>query len=212
MIRKHHPKLNNAPYINMSALFKYTLILLGGMLAQTSIYGAIYTVSPHGNDSNPGTAEAPFKSISKATAVLHPGDICHIQPGTYRERIILKSSGTEENPIQIIGATHPDGSPAVLFNGTDPVNGKWEKEQLNGIQALAIPCPETITQLFFKGRMMTEARWPDQRFDQIWDRTTWTRSEKGSKKDLMVCSALAETRADWTGAMATLNVGHQFKT
>ena len=57
-----------------------------------------------------------------------------------------------------------------------------------------------------------EARWPNMRFEEIWDRTKWARSDHGSRKDLMICDALAETGIDWTGALATLNVGHQYKT
>jgi len=50
------------------------------------------------------------------------------------------------------------------------------------------------------------------RFEEIWDRTKWARSDHGSRKDHMICDALAETEIDWTGALATLNIGHQYKT
>jgi hypothetical protein len=188
------------------------MVVLTVAVAPAGVHAATYEVSPHGNDADPGTADKPFQTIARAAALLQPGDTCRIRAGTYRESIVLNTAGSREQPIRIIGETRPDGSPAVVLDGTDPLEGKWTPVKVNGVQALAIPCAEPVTQLFFRGRMMTEARWPDQRFDQVWDRSTWARSEKGSKKDLMICSALAETGVDWTGAMATLNVGHQFKT
>ncbi len=48
--------------------------------------------------------------------------------------------------------------------------------------------------------------------DQLWDRSCWASSDKGSRYGIMTDSALAFTGIDWTGAIAVLNVAHQFVT
>ncbi len=144
--------------------------------------------------------------------MMKEGDTCLIQPGTYRESVVLRSLGTKKNPIRFVGATNDDGSPAVVIDGTDLLTAPWTKVEVNGIQAMSAEMPRQTTQLFYNGRMMTEARWPDQTFQQIWDRSTWAKSAEGSRKDKLVCKELAATNIDWTGAIAMLNVGHQYKT
>ncbi|VGO23145.1 right-handed parallel beta-helix repeat-containing protein [Pontiella sulfatireligans] len=174
--------------------------------------GAEYTVDSGGNDNHPGTPGKPFRTISKAASLMQAGDTCRILPGTYRESVALRASGTVDLPIRFVGAVNADGSPAVRIDGTDKLDAAWKVVAVNGVRAFAAPLSRPTSQLFSNDRMMTEARWPDQRFNQIWDRSTWAKSAKGSRKDLMICEELAETGVDWTGAIATLNVAHQFKT
>lgn len=193
----------------MKPIFRALALL---QFIHTACFAATFFVSPKGSDSNPGTAEQPFRTIAKAAGQLQPGDSCHIQAGTYREEVVLKTPGSPENPIRITGATKADGSPDVILDGTDPLDGTWKEETVHGVKVFSIPCSRPTVQLFYKGVMMTEARWPDRPLSRIWDRSTWASSEKGSRQDLMICSALVETGVDWTGAWATLNVGHQFKT
>lgn len=171
-----------------------------------------YTVDPSGNDRHPGTSEKPFRTLGQAAQIMKPGDVCRIQPGVYREQVKWKQSGTEAKPIRIEGAVDADGNPLVVIDGTEPLSGAWKKVHVNGLQAWAIDLSKPTVQLFYKGRMMTEARWPDQSFEQIWDRSTWAKGEPGGYKGKMISSDIAATGIDWTGALAVLNVGHQFKT
>jgi hypothetical protein len=177
-----------------------------------SVWGIEYTVDPSGNDGHPGTREKPFQTIGKAIRVLQPGDVCRIQPGVYRESVALKRSGTKANPIRIEGAVDAKGNPLVVIDGTEPLTGSWDKVTVNGTDAWATSLNHQIVQLFHKGRMMTEARWPDQPFERIWDRTTWAKGDPGGYKGKMISSDITATGIDWTGALAVLNVGHQFKT
>jgi hypothetical protein len=64
----------------------------------TNIY-----VSPMGSDSNAGTVYAPFRTIQKAADVVQPGQTVFIQPGTYKEAVILKASGTADEWITFQG-------------------------------------------------------------------------------------------------------------
>ncbi|MDP4623846.1 MAG: right-handed parallel beta-helix repeat-containing protein [Akkermansiaceae bacterium] len=63
--------------------------------------GELY-ISPAGNDANPGTLAAPWKTFSKAAASISAGDTLFMRSGTYAERLILSGkSGTAEAPIVI---------------------------------------------------------------------------------------------------------------
>ena len=178
-----------------------TLLLVHTLPALT----ADYWVASKGNDASPGTKTEPFRTIQKAADLMRPGDRCTVRGGRYREAVKLRHSGTEGKPIRIVAA---DGE-RVTLDGTDPVTGKWTQYQ-GAIYCTTVDGP--VEQVFVDGVMQIEARWPNLRFEEIWDRDKWARSDHGSCKDRMVCAALATTGIDWTGALATLNVGHQYKT
>lgn len=54
---------------------------------------ADFYVARTGNDSNPGTLEAPWRTIQKAADTLAPGDTAFIRGGIYRERVKVRVSG-----------------------------------------------------------------------------------------------------------------------
>ena len=60
-----------------------TVVLLSGCGPQ----GSEFYVSGTGNDSNTGSAQEPFKTISAAAAIAQPGDAVIVHGGIYRERI-----------------------------------------------------------------------------------------------------------------------------
>ena len=63
--------------------------------------GTFY-VSPTGNDSNPGTGSAPWKTIGKAAATLVAGDTAILLDGTYTEpEIAFRNNGTASMPITL---------------------------------------------------------------------------------------------------------------
>ena len=55
-------------------------------------------VSNAGNDKNPGSAKAPFKTIAFAARKALPGDTVKILPGLYREQIQFTRSGKKAPP------------------------------------------------------------------------------------------------------------------
>lgn len=188
------------------------LTIILSLIAIQSSWCATYFVSLDGNDRNQGTIDKPFRTIQKASNTMRAGDICNIQQGTYRESVSLKRSGSMNKPIRFIGALDENGRSLVTIDGTDPVNTEWTPTAVNGKQVYSTTLKEPTTQVFYKTHPMTEARWPDQKFEQIWNRSTWAKSSKGSLKGTMISSELSDTNVDWTGAIAVLNVGHQFKT
>ena len=75
----------------MVALLAAILVISSG----ESVYAAgTYYVSPSGNDSNPGTFDAPWGTIQKACNVLSAGDTAFIRGGVYNERVRVNVSGT----------------------------------------------------------------------------------------------------------------------
>ncbi len=77
------------------------MIINKAVMAQTT--GHTYYISPAGNDANAGTQTSPFKTFAKAVNVLTPGDQLILLRGTYNQKLLVNKSGTQTNPINIIG-------------------------------------------------------------------------------------------------------------
>ncbi|HXA44025.1 MAG TPA: right-handed parallel beta-helix repeat-containing protein [Candidatus Angelobacter sp.] len=90
-------------------------------------------VSTQGNDSNPGTAARPFRTITEAYSQAGPGTTILVEPGTYtdyqsRWGLHLGKSGTAANPIVlksrvrggaiIDGQNAPDRNVAIYIDGS----------------------------------------------------------------------------------------------
>jgi hypothetical protein len=179
--------------------------VLSILLAAAAAGAAEVYVAAGGDDSHAGTRDRPLKTIQRALDGVRPGDTVIIRAGTYRESVRLTASGTETAPIRIMAMPGEE----VVLSGADPLDLKWEK--VNGAIYRA-RTDKRFHQLFLDGRMMVEARWPDQRFpDQVWEKAVWAEAGEGSRYGLMVDAALAETGIDFTGCVATLNVG-SFRT
>jgi len=178
--------------------FGLTLLFLTGQA-----FAMEYYVSGAGDDANPGTSVRPFATIQRAADVMGPGDTCYVRRGTYRETVRLRRSGREGKPIRFAAAP----GERVVLDGTEPISGKWE---LWRGHIYRVRTPEPFEQLFVDRRMMIEARWPNARFDQMLDRSRWAKAGKGSRYGKIVCPELAGTRVDWTGALAHLNIAHQW--
>ena len=105
--------LQNRRYLT---LVSYALILfLGSNIA----HAAEYYVATTGNNSAPGTAAKPFRSIAKGLSVLKAGDQLYIRAGTYDETINSNSqtipTGTSWNDAPLISAYAGE---TVTLNGS----------------------------------------------------------------------------------------------
>ncbi|MBE6385324.1 MAG: DUF1565 domain-containing protein [Lentisphaerae bacterium] len=58
-----------------------------------------YHVSVKGSDSNPGTAEKPLKTISRAAGLVKAGDTVTVHGGVYNESVRLRAGGEPGRPI-----------------------------------------------------------------------------------------------------------------
>jgi len=77
----------------------------------------IYFVAKNGNDSNIGSIESPWKTLSLAFNRLNPSDVLYIRGGEYMldEAIVFSKSGTEGCPI--VYSAFPGEK--VVFNAID---------------------------------------------------------------------------------------------
>jgi len=64
-----------------------------------------FYVSSAGSSLGAGTAADPFGSIQYAANLAHPGDVVHVAPGTYNERLITKADGVHY-VSDVPGAAH----------------------------------------------------------------------------------------------------------
>lgn len=68
--------------------------------------GSTYYVATSGDDANPGTQAAPWRTVAKAAQTLTAGQTAIVRGGTYNERLIsFAYSGSAGNPITIKAAT-----------------------------------------------------------------------------------------------------------
>ncbi len=88
---------------------------------------AVFVDVNKGADTNDGTEQSPFKSISRGLKQLKPGDTLVIRGGTYYEHLKLMRSGTAEAPITI--RNYPGELPIVdggLREFYDSPETSWE--------------------------------------------------------------------------------------
>ena len=85
------------------------------------------------DDANPGTDAQPLRTISRAAALVQPGDVVRIHAGVYRERVAIKQSGTQAQPINIEAAP----GAKVVVTGADLLAG-WTKDE-GGTYSVAWP-------------------------------------------------------------------------
>ena len=89
-------------------------------------------VSPAGDDSGPGAASRPWRTLAHATASLRPGDRLVVRPGRYAETLNAPVSGAPGRPIVIQG----EGRPQIVGGEEGMiVSGAWL--ELRGLDARA---------------------------------------------------------------------------
>jgi hypothetical protein len=111
---------------NLGSMLRFVVpfvIAIAGFAGMS--HSATYIVAqdhPKASDDGPGTADQPWKTIAKAAASVAPGDTVMVHAGTYRERVLIKASGTEEKPIRFLAAP----GEWVMVTGADRFK-KWTK-------------------------------------------------------------------------------------
>jgi len=111
--------------------FKLVLALL---LLTAAVSAKEYHVSLRGNDSNNGSAAAPFFTISRAALLAMPGDEIIVHAGIYREWI-NPARGGESDSKRIVYRAAP--GEIVEIKGSEVITG-WKKEK-DGVWKVIIP-------------------------------------------------------------------------
>jgi len=117
--------------VTTTIMLRFHLICACWLLISVSLsaQAALYEVAqrhPHASDDGFGSAEQPLQSIGKAAQKVQPGDVVLVRDGVYRERVVIKTSGTAENPIRFQAAAGAE----VLLTAADRLSG-WQKVEPN---------------------------------------------------------------------------------
>jgi hypothetical protein len=164
----------------------------------------VYVCAEMGSDSNPGSLEAPFRTINRATQGMNAGGTCLIRKGVYYEEILLANHGIEGHPITISAYNNEE----VVVSGADRVTGTWEPWSSDPrIWRVQLPGPG-FTQLFMNGTSMSLARWPDMEFHDNWiENKKWGYTGTGTTFGRIQNDSIALLNVDLTGGTAFLKIG-----
>jgi len=81
-----------------------TLFLLLGFFGMSAMcFATDYYVSPSGSNLNDGSTGSPWQTLQYSVDQLQAGDILHVKPGTFNEKITINVSGNQDSPIVITG-------------------------------------------------------------------------------------------------------------
>ncbi len=146
----------------------YLLLVLAVSMGFLRSDGAVFYVSPSGDDSNNGSEHAPFATPTRAQvavrAVVRRERVKVIlSAGTYylQSPLIFSSadSGREATPVEYVAK---EGDEVVLSGGSR-LNLVWEPYR-DGIMQAVMPAGLQLDQLFVDGWIQPMARYPN--FDQ----------------------------------------------
>lgn len=165
--------------------------LLAAIALGCHVQAATIHVATTGDDANPGSDAAPFRTIQRAATVAMPGDTISVHAGTYRERINPPRGG-ESDEKRIIYQAAPGEK--VVIKGSEIVKG-WEKER-NNTWKVTLPnsffgdlnpysvvikgewhadkeYPRHTGTVYLNGMWMDEAKTLEQVMDPIGERPFW---------------------------------------
>jgi Right handed beta helix region len=122
-------------FLRPQRLLQLPLLLL---VSGVSLHAATFFVAqrePYSSDDGPGSSAQPWKTLSHAAQTARPGDRVLIRGGTYRERVVVKTSGTAQEPIRFEAAPGAQ----VVLTGADRLT-RWRRvEPGRPIYAVAWP-------------------------------------------------------------------------
>ena len=127
------------------------------MACTARILPASVYVSTSGNDSDPGTAEKPFRTLSRASRDMQGGDTCFISSGTYRETFRPHCAGQAGKPAVFMALPGHE----VRLSAMDPLVGGTEAD---GCIRFRIEKDLGIDNMVTcNGVPMILARWPNKK-------------------------------------------------
>lgn len=107
---------------------KYSKLFVSAalLLIASGCSATTYYTSTNGSDSNNGSINTPFKTLSKGVSVLTPGDTLYIRSGTYYESLENNIPGgtSWQTPVTVSGypgetvTLRPSGNRVIEFTGS----------------------------------------------------------------------------------------------
>lgn len=135
-------------------------------------------VAPYGDDSNPGTVDAPLKTIGKAKEILKEtaGDASvtvWFREGTYVIEDTLNFTADDRG--NVLYRSYPDEK--VAFSGAKEIGGSWKETTINGVEAfvtdIEINSEDDYFRSLFKGdRRLSRSNYPKEGLFKVVDPKT----------------------------------------
>ena len=110
------------------------ILPVAAFFALRAAQGAEFHVAVNGADANPGTRQAPLRTVQRAADLAQPGDTITVHAGTYRERINPPRGGESEDSRIVYQAAPGE---KVELKGSEVVRG-WVKVQ-DGVWKVTLP-------------------------------------------------------------------------
>ncbi|UCG59474.1 MAG: hypothetical protein JSU70_08165 [Phycisphaerales bacterium] len=147
----------------------------------SQLHAADYYVSPRGSTDAVGSLARPFRTITRALEDASAGDRILLLEGCYAEPVAVGGiHGAKNAPITIGAAS----GARVIFDGTDELAGTWKLvtpsspeggliqpaqwKRIGDHKLYAMQLEQDIHALIYDGRLMSDARWPNARWDDPW--------------------------------------------
>ncbi len=149
------------------------VLLIVVVLAPALVFGAAlrnretYYVSKTGSNANTGISPAsPLRTFAAAVARMRPGDRCLVMAGIYHQTLRINRSGLPGDPIVF----EPYHKARVVIDAADRIT-QWTQYS-TGIYRAPMPWNMGVgmNQVFLDGRMILEARYPEQETTDPFDR------------------------------------------
>ena len=109
-------------------------------------------VSPDGNDSNPGTLEAPLKTLEGAKNALKNAEesdktvTVWFREGTYEISSTVEFTANDRG--NVLYRSYPDEK--VVFSGAKEIGGNWLETEINGVKAFVTDMPIDSEEDYFR--------------------------------------------------------------
>jgi hypothetical protein len=120
-----------------------------------------YVNAATGNDNNPGTSGAPWRTIQKCAETAPSGSICQIARGIYRETVVARRDNV----------TFRGAGADTIVAGTDEIAPAAWRANTDGTYSTTINWSMNLrtgggvmlynNQVFWGDQMLPEARWPN---------------------------------------------------
>ena len=125
-------------------------------------------VSPDGNDNNPGTVDAPLKTLERAKEILKAEKNSNNKAVTvwFREGTYFIEDTVEftvEDRSNVLYRSYPDED--VVFSGSKEISGNWSETAINGVKAFVTDMPvesddDYFRSLFKDGTRLSRSNYP----------------------------------------------------
>jgi len=107
---------------------KFLPAFLTLLLLSNSVFAIKYYVSNKGSDTNNGTQNSPFRTISKGAELAVAGDTVYVLEGVYRERVSPPRGGYSGKPIVYLAEKNKN----VIIKGSEVWKPVW-KRSISGV-------------------------------------------------------------------------------